>query len=174
METIDSKQLTVVVNLITDNKDKEQDIVQKALENALIKSKEVFETIGYFQSEFEKDETRSIDFYVIAQDRLTGCYMYLSPIVSVLKAVVLNRYSKFFHHTKLEFEKNPPQSVNAKGILVNEKFVTAPVEKEADNFVSFERYVLAAFSGFLDSCLMGIQTCRSRIKEQNEEMGMNS
>jgi hypothetical protein len=162
-KAVDSDNSLALVHVILKSKSSKQDEVAKVLEDVLSKSKDVFEIIGRHQKEFIKNDTKSMDFYYNALDQLTGCYMFLAPIVGVLGALEKNRSVNFFYSTKIAFEKT-----NA-----GQKFTSAPVEKEADNFVAEERYILSVLSGFLESCRQGIQTCRNRIKEANEEFGLN-
>lgn len=170
---MDIKKSSEIRDTLFKNQNESKESIQKFLTDIYNDSKEVFETIDYFKYEFMKKETRSIDFYYNAEDQLTGCFMYLSDIVGPIEALVVNRSGHYFTQNRLEFEKNPPMSTNAKGEKIKEKFVTAPVEKEASDYVSFERYMLAVFTGLFEACRMGIQTCRSKMKIQNEEFGMN-
>jgi hypothetical protein len=152
---------TIVVNEILRIRKESQDEVTEKLYKILEDSKEVFEKIGNYQQLFLQDELRSLDFYAQALDQLTGCYFYLNPITEVLAALEKNRSLNYFHVEKVTLEK------------AGTKFVSAPVEKESENFVSEERYVLAIFQGFLDNCVSGIQSCRARLKNQTNELELN-
>ena len=153
--------VTAIVNDILRVRSKSTDEVKTVLEDILIKAQEVFGMISEFQKQFISDDTRPMDFYYNVMDNLTGCYMFLTPIVSMLDALVDNRSLNYYHMTKLQIQKT------------GEKFTSAPIEREADQYVTEERYYLAVFSGFLDACKQGIQTCRTRIREIETEKDLN-
>ena len=149
-----------IVNKLFSYISKDKEDIEKVLNETLQQSQNIFDLIAKYQKLFIKDETRSMDFYYDAADHLTGAYMYLSPIVSIVDTLISKQALKVYQLLKLE-------SVNNK-----EKFTSASAERESDFAVADMKILFSIFEGFLDSCRMGIQTCRRRIVNTEEEFGL--
>ena len=158
-----------VIQEILEARKKSREEVSLALQKILTDSSEVFQGIDSYRTQFLQKDVRQPEFYFKAQDELSGYYMYLSPIVMLLEALKEVRANGYFHTTRINFERNPKTEKDAKGIETIKKFVSSPVEKEAQEYVSEETYMSAIFTGYLDGCKTAIQTCRNRTHHYNEE-----
>jgi hypothetical protein len=158
-----------IISEILKARKKSREEVSEALQTILTESHEVFSGIDSYQQKFVQKEVRQPDFYYKAQDELSGYYMYLSPIVMLLTALKEVRSNGYFHTTRVNFESKPKTERNEKGVEVVKKFVSSPVEKEAQEYVSEETYMAAIFLGYLEACRTAIQTCRNRTKQYEEE-----
>lgn len=132
----------------------ENDIVESVIENIIIESRDIFSVIIEYQKDFMADGDKTLGFYQEAQDKLTGCYMYFAPIISVLRSLKEYRALTWYTNKKSTVEK------------AGEKFVDGATEKESKQTVSEIAYALSVFEGYQDSCKQSIMTCRSRMKEQ--------
>lgn len=150
------KQLSLIIKVFS----KDVDEILGALNSVFESSSEVFEMISSYQKEFVKNEMKHIEFYYTTLDNLTGCYMYLSPIVQVIEPLISKKSLQFYHLKKM------------KSLNDNEKFVSAPVERESDLQVVDLKLVFSLFVGYIDSCRQGIQTCRRRITNNEEEQDL--
>jgi len=150
-----------IVETLVAVKNAKQSEVAKVLKKIIKESEEVFNLINNYQQAFMKRKDFSIDYYHEAQDKLTGCYMYLAPITGVIDALKKNRQEAYFVKKKLEFDDD-------------KKFSAAAVNPEASHFVSEERLTRNIFQGYLDACMQGLHTCRNRIKEYENEKPLNA
>jgi len=151
------KDTTRTVMSIRDLRETPTEVVAEFLEKLLIDATDVFNLIGSYQTAFFDGKEHHMSFYYDVLDALTGAYMYLSPITSTLKALEKNRSVRFFHAEKIACEK------------AGNKFVQGATERASDNFVQQENYIKNIFDGYLDSCMVAIQTCRTRIREVETE-----
>jgi len=146
-----------LVDKILRTMDMDKDGVEEELRDSIKKSRDMFDIVDDYNRLFMKKDLRPMEFYYLAQDHLTGVYMYLGTISTTMKTVIEKQSVKRYHFKKIECNKT------------NEKFVSASTEKECSFFVSDMNIFLSLFEGYLDSCKQGIQTCRRRIAYTESE-----
>lgn len=149
-----------IIELLITAKNEKRIKIVKVLNQVMKKADEIFEIVSEYQRQFVHHKGFQIDFYYDAQDKLSGCYMYLTPIAGVLDAIKTNRQEAYFVQKKLKINKD-------------EKFNASAIRPEASQFVSEERLVRNIFQGYLDSCKQAIQTCRNRIERFEYEKHLN-
>ena len=118
---------------------------------------EVFSEIDYIAGELNSGEV-SLDQYKDYLSRLTGIYMYLSPLVAEAVSMKKNRELREYHEIKIQQENE------------GKKFVSAPAEKEASMKVADLRRIRNILQAYLDACRVGIVTCQSILKHKLDEI----
>ena len=164
MEEINKEEMinsvSTLVNEILTYMDKDSEVIEAYLLGVVKEADSIFDIISSYQERFTRDEVNPVDFYYSAMDRLTGCYMYLCPVVTVVAALISKQSLKYYQLKKLE--------VIDKG----EKFVATSTDKESSYYVANMKMTFSVLEGFLNSCLQGIQTCRRRVASTKEEEGL--
>ena len=120
---------------------------------------ETFDRINYYSTLFRDrivmENPREIE---TALSELTGLYMFLKPIVSIAITEKKNREERYYNQRKIEIENE------------GKKFMSAPVEREASDYVSNYRRVRNILQGYLDVCDKAISTCQSLLKSIGAEI----
>ena len=130
----------------------------KSLEVVIKKLAPTFKRLDSFKVQFTKvdsNHTSTIKEYLTI---LTGLYMELSDIHSKLCHLKKNKEIAYYYSRKAAIESE------------GNKFVSAPVDKEASLAVSDERRTRDIVKGKLDACIEGIRTCRTLINEKQTEV----
>uniref|UniRef100_A0A6M3JVW2 Uncharacterized protein n=2 Tax=viral metagenome TaxID=1070528 RepID=A0A6M3JVW2_9ZZZZ len=129
------------------------------------------ELINYLQDEYfnsidiQASLFRGGDLSDIVQlrktlDELTGIYMDLNVYYKISETIKKNREIGHFISKKIEIENK------------GEKFTSTPIEKEASNVVANERKIRNIILGKLESCMQGISSAQSDLKNATME-GVN-
>jgi len=146
-----------LVDKIIRTMDMDKEGIEDELRDSIKKSREMFDIVDDYARLFMKKDLRPMEFYYLAQDHLTGVYMYLTTITQVMETIIEKQSSRRYHFKKLECVKS------------NEKFVSTSTDKECEYFICDMKVFLSIFEGYLDSCKQGIQTCRRRIAYTENE-----
>lgn len=136
----------------------------------LCKSDEGIETLkGYIQDvadivddctlDFLNDVDFTIDEYQKIQKTLTGCVMYLNPIVNYAQTIKRTESLRKFVDLRTNFV---PETVK-------DKFVATSADKEAELSVANFREVRNMAEAYLKSSESGIYNCRDRVVEKKKE-----
>jgi hypothetical protein len=94
-------------------------------------------------------------------EELTGIFMVLNPIFLVADTIKKNREEAFYMARKIDIENR------------GDKFVSAPIDKEASSFVANERRVRNIIQGMLEACSQGISTCQSKMRFAGKEIELS-
>lgn len=129
-----------------------------ALEKVLKKLTPTFKKVDSYKAQFVKVDSNHISTIKEYLTTLTGLYMELADIHSKLCHLKRNKELAYYYSRKVEIEGE------------GNKFVSAPIEKEASLAVADERRVRDIIKGKLDSCIEGIRTCRTIINEKQAEV----
>jgi len=120
---------TTIVNKIIKNLNCSIEEADTLIDKTIANSQSMFDIVCSYQERFIRDELRPIDFYYTTLDKLTGVYMYLSPITLTLDSFINRHLLKFYHIRKTDT------------ISKGEKFTSAPVEKESEYYVSILKII---------------------------------
>ena len=122
--------------------------------------KEVAEIIGGYTLDFINDATFTIEEYELIKKRLTGCVMYLNPILSYAETIKRNiKLAKFVELRDSYMPKND-----------KDKFVASSADNEAELFVASFREVRNMTEGYIKSAESGIYTCKDKMAEKKKEV----
>ena len=109
--------------------------------------------------DFLNDVDFTIDEYQKIQKTLTGCVMYLNPIVNYAQTIKRTESLRKFVDLKKSFI---PESVK-------DKFVASSATQEAELSVENFREVRNMAEAYLKSSESGIYTCKDRVLEKKKE-----
>jgi len=109
--------------------------------------------------DFLNDVAFTIDEYQKIQKTLTGCVMYLNPIVNYASTVKRNESLRKFVSLKDNFIP----------ATVKDKFVATSATNEAELSVASFREVRDMAEAYLKSSESGIYTCKDRVLEKKKE-----
>jgi hypothetical protein len=133
-----------------------KELTEKNIENMLNEAIEIFKKVDVISIRFQTEKNDGVDFYRELLKELTGYYMYLNPKVARLTSGKKNKRLTYYHTKKIEIEEK------------GDKFIDASTKKYADSMIKVERTALGYFEAYHDSCLEGMRTCRSKIKDYYE------
>ena len=132
---------------------KEFDLKQYA-ENKLEELKEYFDEIKTINQELlQNSDLNDKTIYYEFQNKLTGIYAILNPLYKKVRALKENKEVEYYNKLKLEADVN------------SVKFVSAVAERKASEFVAPLRLLRDILEGYIESIVMTINTCRTRIYE---------
>jgi len=109
--------------------------------------------------DFLNDVDFTIDEYQKIQKTLTGCVMYLNPILSYSQT--LKRTEALRKFVSLRDNYTPADA--------KDKFVATTADKEAELSVAMFREVRNMAEAYLKSSESGIYTCKDRVAEKKKE-----
>lgn len=122
--------------------------------------KEVAEIIDGYTLDFINDATFTIEEYEVIKKRLTGCVMYLNPILSYAETIKRNTYLKKYNTIREEFTPKTEK----------DKFMATNADNEAELFVASFREVRNMADGYIKSAESGIYTCKDKMAEKKKEV----
>lgn len=120
---------------------------------------QVADIIDGFTLDFLNDVDFTIEEYSVIQKKLTGCVMYLNPIVSYTAGIKRTEALRKFVDLKKNFI---PETVK-------DKFVATSATQEAELSVEYFREVRNMSEAYLKSAESGIYFCKDRVVERKKE-----
>lgn len=124
----------------------------------ILLQEEYFDKIDYHANLFRGGALSDAGQLHNTLEELTGIYMELNPIFSIASTIKQNREDKYFMSRKIEIENK------------GDKFVSAPIDKEASGFVANERRIRNIVEGKVLACSQGISTIQSKMKFAGKEI----
>lgn len=120
--------------------------------------KDYFDKISYHAELFRGGALSDISQMQTSLDELIGIYMDLDTVYMISITMKKNRESQHYMSRKIEIENK------------GEKFVSAPIEKEASNNVANERRIRNILEGKINACSSSISTIQSKLKFASSEL----